>query len=66
MSTNEPTYFLSFALGNSESEHVTRVEQEFNMWADTELATVTEELRNCLLACGYLQECVDKFIPSTL
>lgn len=59
-------YILEFSLEIPFLENKTLIHKEFNNWTDSELGNIVQEIRYCLVGCGYAMESVDKYIPSTL
>ncbi len=67
MIQEEDTEFYSMTFGFSfpDGRDIT-VTKRFNDWTEREFQTVIEELRSCLIACGWTPKLVADYIPETL
>jgi hypothetical protein len=56
-------YQLEFRLKLPGANSETFVSKKFDNYMESEFATLINELKYCLIACGYSQNLVDEFIP---
>jgi len=58
---NNEKYVLDFAF-TTNFGYRTEVHKEFDNWKDGEMETLAQELKHCLMACGFPEALVDRYI----